>query len=177
MSIQLVNPTRTLHKSFLAFVNDVKETGYESYPHYQTAEIDFDSFLSELENASMGVDLPNDWAPCSSFWLVKDKQEVIGVIRIRHHVNSPELQAAGHIGYEIKSTHRKQGYGRQLLSLGLIEASHLGLKDVLITCAEDNLGSIKLIEQAGGQFVQQLEDPDDGYPVRQYHLQIKGNTP
>ncbi len=41
--LRLVEPTILYKESFLEFVKDVKETGYESYEHYIEAESSFDN--------------------------------------------------------------------------------------------------------------------------------------
>ncbi len=100
--VKLVLPNIKYRKSFLEFVKDVKETGYESYPLYVKAEEDFEAFVAEQEDQSNGINIPDDWVPYNSYWLVNLNEEVIGVIRVRHRVDSVYLETKGHIGYEIK---------------------------------------------------------------------------
>ena len=168
-NVKLIEPNVLYKDSFLDFVNDVKNTGYESYEHYTKAEIDFEEFIEDQINDSKGINIPEGWVPCSSYWLVDDNEEVIGVIRIRHRVDNDFLQVIGHIGYEIKSNCRRQGYGSKLLELGLVEAKKIGLQKVLITCEEDNIGSKRIIEKFNGMYKKKLVD-DDGKNVLQYEV-------
>lgn len=140
--VKLIEPSLVYKESFIEFLEDAKNTGYESYELYTKAKEEFEEFVTDLTNSSKGINLQEGWAPCSSYWLVDDSGEVVGVIRIRHRVDSDYLQMIGHIGYEIKSSRRKEGYGSKLLELGLAEARKIGLEKVLITCDEDNIGSI-----------------------------------
>jgi predicted acetyltransferase len=75
----------------------------------------------------------------------------IGHLTFRPLINARYLQRGGHIGYEIRPSKRRQGYGTAMLRLGLDEARAHGLDRVLLTCNEDNAGSRKVIERNGGQ--------------------------
>ncbi|WP_010014873.1 GNAT family N-acetyltransferase, partial [Loigolactobacillus coryniformis] len=57
----------------------------------------------------------------------------------------------GHIGYSVRPTQRRRGYGRQMLALVLPYAQARGLKRVLLTCATTNIGSQKVITSNGGR--------------------------
>ncbi|MCF8020971.1 GNAT family N-acetyltransferase [Petrocella atlantisensis] len=169
---RLVRPDIKYKDSFLEFVEDVKSTGYESYELYRKAVVDFDGFIKDLCDSSEGLNLPEGWVPCSSFWLVDNTCEVLGVIRIRHRVDSEYLQMLGHIGYEIKSNNRRKGYGSRIFELGLIESRKIGLRSVLVTCNEDNIGSMSIILQANGKFTRSFKDDETGKKVMQYEVLI-----
>ena len=169
--IKLVQPNIKYKKSFLEFVKDVKKTGYESYPLYVKAEDDFEVFVAEQEDQSNGINIPEDWVPYNSYWLVDIKGKVLGVIRVRHRVDSVYLETKGHIGYEIKSSHRRKGYGQRILELGLIEASKIGLENVLITCREDNTGSRRMIEKCNGKHKKSFDIEGLEAKLFQYEVQ------
>ena len=169
-NVKLVEPSILFKDSFLEFVEDVKNTGYISYEHYKKAEKNFEEFVTDLTNSSKGINIAEGWVPCSSYWLVDNSEEVIGVIRIRHRVDSDFLEMIGHIGYEIKSTRRKEGNGSKLLELGLIEARKIGLEKVLITCDEDNIGSKRIIEKFNGKYIKSIVDDESGKNKLQYEV-------
>lgn len=172
-SLKLVEPSVEYKESFLDFVEDVKKTGYESYNLYTKSEEDFEEFIIDLKNSGLGINLPEGWAPCSSYWLVDAIREVVGVIRIRHRVDSEFLQKIGHIGYEIKSTRRKEGNGSKILELGLSEARKIGLKNALITCDEGNIGSKKIIEKFNGKYKGSFVDDESGKIFLQYEICVR----
>ncbi len=62
------------------------------------------------------------------------------------------MHTGGHIGYVIRPSKRRLGYGTVLLRLGLNKARERGLSRVLLTCGETNSASRKIIEANGGQF-------------------------
>ena len=48
------------------------------------------------------------------------ESKIIGITEIRHSLTTPFLQEyAGHIGYSIRPSYRKKGYGTKLLSLAI----------------------------------------------------------
>ena len=71
---------------------------------------------------------------------------------VGHELNDLLFKIAGHFGYMIRPSKRRQGYGKVILRLGLEQARKMGLKRVLVTCDENNIGSKKVIEYNGGQF-------------------------
>lgn len=94
--------------------------------------------------------------PTSEYELFDD-EKLVGKIQIRHKpshgVGIPEHMAS-HVYYEILPEYRSKGYGKQILTLGLEEAKKIGLKEISITCMEDNIGSKKIIEDNGGVFIE-----------------------
>src|SRR5215470_4421986 len=57
----------------------------------------------------------------STFWLI-DGEAFIGRLSVRHQLNEGLLQFGGHIGYEIRPSKRRNGYGKEILRLGLEKA-------------------------------------------------------
>ncbi len=83
------------------------------------------------------------------------------------------LMMGGHIGYEIRPSRRKQGYGTEILRLGLEKAKELGLQRVLVTCDEDNIGSKKIIEHNGGKFENAIVMEGDTVKKLRYWIDIE----
>jgi predicted acetyltransferase len=87
--------------------------------------------------------------PYEDFWMMEGDQW-IGKLTLRTAIDEKYLHAGGHIGYEIRPTRRRCGYGTAILRLGLEKARERGLTRVLLTCDETNLASQKVIERNGG---------------------------
>jgi predicted acetyltransferase len=87
--------------------------------------------------------------PFFDYWLI-DRGEWIGKLTLRPRIDERFLFSGGHIGYEIRPSKRRRGYGTVLLRLGLEKAREQGLQRVLLTCDETNVGSKKIIEANGG---------------------------
>ena len=110
--------------------------------------------------------------PTSEYELF-DNEVPVGKIQLRHkpsHGVGIPKNMASHIYYEIFSEYRLRGYGKQVLALGLKEAAKIGLKEIFITCMENNAGSKKIIEANGGAFVEDAMIPEEGKKMLKYRI-------
>ena len=111
--------------------------------------------------------------PSNYFWLIEDS-EFIGEVSIRHILNDALLLHGGHIGYGVRYSKWNKGYGTELLHQALLKAKAMNLNDVLITCNDDNIGSIKIIEKNGSLLENKIENVVDGKRIltRRYWIHI-----
>jgi predicted acetyltransferase len=131
----------------------------------------FEDFQTRINNMQKGEGLPEGYVPETVMWLV-DANEFIGEASIRHELTDFLLKAGGHIGYVIRPTKRRLGYGTKLLELALKEAGKIGISKVLLTCDETNIGSAKIIEANGG-ILENAVDMDKGKPRKlRYWIKI-----
>ncbi len=113
---------------------------------------DFDSFVHDLTRMAHKARVRQAGYRDCVFWLVDDGRYV-GQTSIRPELGTPYLITyGGHIGYSIRPSHRRQGYGRRILELALSQCARLGLQRALVTCDEDNTPSRRIIESNGGVF-------------------------
>jgi predicted acetyltransferase len=108
------------------------------------------SYLRSLVDMDVGANLPPQWVPMTTFWLIDDQDEVVGVSRLRHRLTPSLIQDGGHIGYYVRPDYRGRGYGKAILNLTLLEARKLGIERALLTVASSNRPSIRIIESNGG---------------------------
>lgn len=78
--------------------------------------------------------------------------EIIGMIQLRCALNEYLKNYGGHIGYSIRPSARRKGYGKAMLQACLEKARKEGLTEVLITCDPENQGSRQVILSCGGVF-------------------------
>jgi len=108
----------------------------------------FPEYLDTLRSAETDP-LAGD-VPTSYYWLIVNGDTYAGDLELRHHLNESLKRFGGHMGYKIRPTLRKQGYGKLICKLGILEARRRGITDILVTCDDDNIGSQKIIEANGG---------------------------
>ena len=112
------------------------------------------------------------YVPSYDYFAIDD-DKFIGVIHIRNELTPSLLNYGGHIGYGINPKYWQQGYGTQLLKLGLEKTKELIKEDnVLITCDDDNIGSYKIIEKNGGVLENKVinTDEDETFLTRRYWI-------
>jgi predicted acetyltransferase len=124
----------------------------------------------KLKGWKTGKDLPQDWVPASTLFLLRG-ETFIGRVSIRHRLNEFLLRIGGHIGYYIRPDERGKGYGSRILAMALEKARRLGLTRVLVTCDEGNLASRKIIEKNGG-LLENVEPTKDGPAKRRYWIAL-----
>jgi predicted acetyltransferase len=83
-------------------------------------------------------------------------------------LNSNLLISGGHIGYSVRPSERKKGYGKEILFLALQKCKKLGIAKILVTCDSKNIASEKVILANGGK----LENcvPFDNRVIKRYWI-------
>lgn len=156
---QLVVPSIEYKNSFIEALAEYQAEGREDYVQLDAAELaqNFQHYIQKIIEQAEGKNLPQGYVPHSVYWLVEGK-EYLGQLDVRHQLNSHLETIGGHIGYNIRPSQRRKGYGKQILQLGLNKAKSLGIENVLITCDVDNIASNKIIKDNGGRL-------ENTYPV------------
>jgi predicted acetyltransferase len=111
----------------------------------------------EVLDARPDTPRPDGHVPCTNLWWVEG-EEYLGRIAVRHRLTESLRRTGGHIGYDVRRSHRGRGHATAMLAATLPVAHGLGIDPVLITCDTDNVASRRVIEANGGV----LEDEVDG---------------
>lgn len=111
---------------------------------------DYNGWLNKLDLDEVLIP-SNEKVPAITRILVREEDNrIIGMINIRLVLNDNLKYVGGHIGYSIRPTERRQGYGKVNLYLGLLLCKKYNIDEVQIDCDEDNIASKKTIEALGG---------------------------
>src|SRR3989344_5170284 len=174
--MELVEPSAEYKDSFIAAVKEFKtdaefplQKGWYHELSIEELEAKFDSFVAGQLAHARGKSLPEGYVPQTNYWLV-DNGEFIGGVRIRHRLTEHLEQIGGHIGYVIRPSKRRQGYGKKILELALQKAKELGVERVRITCDADNEPSRKIIEGNGGVFDSSIPNFDTSVDKLRYWI-------
>jgi predicted acetyltransferase len=77
--------------------------------------------------------------------------EIVGMINIRLVLTTDFLrEQGGHIGYSVRPTQRRKGYGTRMLRETLAFCRTIGLRDFILTCNKSNPASAGVIINCGG---------------------------
>ncbi|MGM1046992.1 MAG: GNAT family N-acetyltransferase [Bacillota bacterium] len=170
----LIEPSNDYKEEYIEMIQEWEGTGEMMVPFVLKYDYsDFDMLIQELMDLR---DIPRvDYTKVNSstFWLVMRNKKVIGVVNIRHKLNEGLLNRGGHIGYGIRPNERRKGFATEILKQALIKAKGLGIDKVLITCAKDNIGSVKTITNNGG--VLDSEEVINGIEIQRYWIETDNN--
>lgn len=121
-------------------------------------------YLQLLQANDRGERLPEGYVAATSLCgFVGD--EIVGRLSFRHRLNDFLLKVGGHIGYGVLPKHRGHGYAKEMLAQALPIARSYGILNVLVTCDDNNIGSIKTIEACKGRLENEV-DMGEGKPKK-----------
>jgi len=132
----------------------------------------YDDFLEKLENNKHQELIKAEYSPQTTFG-VFDNDRLIGGFNLRHEIKGNLINHGGNIGYLIRPSERGKRYGTKLLHLALEKADELGLKKVLVSCRIENVGSMKVIENNGGNYENDYFEEETGKTFKRYWIDVK----
>ena len=166
----LITPSVDYEQSYRSYIDELGNA--ERYPF--TLDIEFDDFpalVAQLNQAALGLDLPDGWVPHTTFWLLEDG-EIVGVSSLRHHMTERLRRIGGHIGFGVRPSAQGRGVAKELLKQTLAQAKKLGLSEVLVICLKDNPASAKVIQANGGRLETEYAVPEYPGLLQRYVIAI-----
>ncbi|WP_210468421.1 GNAT family N-acetyltransferase [Sporosarcina sp. 6E9] len=150
MDVRLVNLSVDMKEQYINYYMEWKETGEKINPGI-LRKMNPDRF-EDMVKALHEIELDNKEreVPESVYFLVNEKNRILGAVTIRHSLTERMFNTEGHIGAGIRPSERLNGYATKILELALDKMRALGIPKALVSCNEDNVGSEKAIIKNGG---------------------------
>jgi predicted acetyltransferase len=142
----------------------------ENHHSYKTIEEVYDKIKRDIDFKNGNIQ--DGKVSSLTYWFINNENVIIGTSRLRTELNEFFKTLGGNIGYDVRPTYRKKGYGTQILKITLEIAKEKGLKNVLITCDDDNIGSYKIIEKNGGKLLNIINNDETKILKRRYQITL-----
>lgn len=161
--VRLIEPSAEYLDSYIEAYDENAVAGITAHRFRDSRKEDvlarFDAYAHER-------DLPPNRVGAHFYWLVDDARgRFLGEISVRHRLTEALRRYAGHIGYGVRASEQGKGYGTLMLKLALERARELGIKQVLITCDDDNMASARVIEKNGLALQDRIVNEVDGKQI------------
>ncbi|MFC5602795.1 GNAT family N-acetyltransferase [Sporosarcina koreensis] len=165
--MRLERPSLKWEKEHIAYMREWDDGRLKPSSFFLNEGVPYEVYLEELavKEAGQGERVPN-----SNYFLVDDDDRIIGMVNIRHSLNDYLRQVDGHIGASIRPSERRKGHATYLLSEALNITDRLGIRFVLVTCNEDNIGSAAVILNNGGVEDESFTEPH-GNVIRRFWIE------
>jgi predicted acetyltransferase len=139
--------------------------------HFYKEGMPFSHYLEVLAEQQRGLNLAPNHVP-STFLFAFVGPRIVGRVSIRHSLNAFLERVGGHIGYAVVPEFRRRGYATAILRLSVQMAREkFGITRILVTCDDDNVGSIRTIEKNGGILESVVSGADLDKPKRRYWIE------
>jgi predicted acetyltransferase len=167
--MELIKPTKEYADSWydaLLEFNAEHRSGFWKVP---TEPTDIHEYIQRTNDQEAGLNLPDYWVPATTYWLIDDGK-FVGHVNVRHELTRKLEQQGGHIGYAIRPSARRKGYGSKILEIVIPKAKEIGLEKALVTCDDINIASQKIIEKNKGVLRDTIQY--EGKLVRRYWIDL-----
>jgi predicted acetyltransferase len=154
-------------EAFLEAYREFPPTRDFEFVSYFKEGMEFAKLVEILEDQAAGRNMRPGYVP-STFLFGFVGGKIVGRVQIRHSLTDFLRRVGGHIGYGVVPSERKKGYGKEMFRQSLDVSQALGLDKLLVTCDEDNEGSIRIIEGMGGVF-EGLSDQGSNLPKKRLY--------
>jgi len=171
MEIQLAPPSERYRESFLRALDEFRHEGLAWWVggDLETAEQDFAGFVArKLADSHRRTEA---LVPKTHRWAVAEEQ-FVGRISIHHELDATLRVEGGHIGYDTVPSFRGRGVATEMLRQALPLARALGLNEVLLTCDDTNVASIRVIEKNAGSLRETKPLHTNGLLKRYYWITL-----
>lgn len=171
--MKLVFPNKDYEAKAKEFIAEFYEYGSEiagsgSLDRY-LKEATYDEWLTKVFSHIDIANIPADKIPGLTYFFVREEDDrIIGMINIRLALNDFLRNEAGHIGYCIRPTERRKGYGTELLRAGIAVCRRMDIKEVIVSCDKVNLGSAGVIRNCAGVLEAELYSETFGEIIQRY---------
>ncbi len=153
--MRLVFPTIDYKDKAIEYINEFYEynseiNGSGSLDRF-LKESTYEKWLEKLVYAMDIANMQENKVPDLTYFYVRESDDrIVGTINIRLALNDFLRKEGGHIGYSVRPTERRKGFGTDMLAEGIKVCESIGIHEVLVSCDKENIASSGVIKNCGG---------------------------
>ena len=170
----LIKPNKNLYLEYKDMMDEWIMEGSRISPwplslKYHTEEL-FNEMLKRIIEVEKGINIAG-YVPSTTYWLYdKTHNTIIGCSNLRHYLDELGEKYWGHIGYGIRPSERRKGYGTKILELTLEKAKEMNINKVSLGAYVGNIPSWKTMEKCHAKFDKIIYEEDTGLPIKKYWI-------
>ena len=173
MKLFLTKPDLTYFSQYNEMMAEWCESGTQIAPWFLDAPFPdmeaFARFVRMLDGCEHGI-TAEGYASTTSCFVADETGRLVGAVSLRHYLTVEGFRSWGHIGYGIRPSERRKGYGAEALRLALEQAKVRNIRKVLIGVHEANTASRRTVEKCGGILENTVRLEGDPEPVCRYWI-------
>lgn len=156
--IRLVRPTLELKSKALEYRQEHFDNGENIINGSELLDKteSYEEWLKSVKDNENQKTVNPSWVVTDTFFAMDDKDEIVGIIDLRHTLND-FLKDFGNSGYSVRPSQRQKGYATEMLRQVLDVARGAGLKELHLSVEKGNLPSVKTIVKNGGVYERSFE--------------------
>lgn len=173
--LKLVLPSKEHEKQAFEYIQEFLDYNSEIHGSGGLHKFkEYSEWLRKVEQESDSLNTPVGKVPASTYFLIRTSDnKIIGMVNIRHKLNEFLLKEGGHVGYSIRPTERRNGFGTLILKLSLQKCMELKIDKVLVTCDKINTASAKVIQNNGGVLENEFYSETYSEIVQRYWIEME----
>lgn len=180
MELYLKEPTMDEKEELIKMVNEFADANdeyqFEGLGNFKKIyDSSYEEFYDGLEVNKHINQINPEWANQTSYVLIDENGHIYGAANIRHELKGKLREIGGHVGYGIRPSERGKGYATLQLKLLLEKMDKMGIDNALITCRENNIGSIKTMNKFIGTADSLIPSRYEGIMEYRYWVDVKKN--
>lgn len=158
MTVKLVDFKNISEQEYINYIEEWEQTGESIVPSAtKRRNLSYNNLVIKWLYDQTDEVYKDGFVPSTLYFLVNEKERILGAIHLRHELNEQLLHHGGHIGYGVRPSERQKGYASLMLRLLLDRIKDEGFTKVLLTCDDDNISSYLTIEANGGILFDKVE--------------------
>lgn len=134
----------------------------------------YETWLRRMEEDRHEGTCPEGAVP-QTFYFAVHNGRLPGAVTIRENLNADFYLDGGNVGYGVRPSERKKGYAKTMLQPALNKLAEAGVYDVLLTCAEDNIGSENTMRACGAIYENTVINRN-GEKIKRFRIRNKRQT-